>query len=108
MYNEIQMGSGQGFPDWQSPPFVKEALVEAILADHNQYARSAGDLDLVSALADHYSPLVGRKIDPLTEVTVGVGATEVMYAFMQAMLNDGDEVVVLEPAFDTVSNYCIS
>ena len=59
---------------------MKEALCEAILADHNQYARSAGDIDLVTALADHYSPLVGRKIDPLTEVTIGVGATEVRSA----------------------------
>lgn len=64
---------------------------------------SAGDVDLVTALADHYGPLVGRKIDPLTEVTIGVGATEVMFALMQALLNDGDEVVVLEPAFDTVT-----
>ena len=92
---------GQGFPDWASPEFVKEALRSATAADHNQYARSAGDPVLVEALASHYSPLVGRQIDGLTEVTVSVGATEALYALMQAVINEGDEVVVLEPAFDT-------
>jgi len=92
---------GQGFPDWPSPDFVKEALKVATGADHNQYARSAGDPVLVEALARHYSPLVGRKIDALTEVTVSVGATEALYALLQAVINEGDEVVVLEPAFDT-------
>jgi len=94
---------GQGFPDWPTPDFVKEELRVAVSANYNQYARSAGDVKLVEALAAHYSPLVGggRKIDPLTEVTVSVGATEALYALMQAIINEGDEVVVLEPAFDT-------
>ena len=92
---------GQGFPDWAAPEFVKESLKVATTADHNQYARSAGDVVLVEALASHYSPLVGRKIDPLSEVTISVGATEALYALMQAVINEGDEVVVLEPAFDT-------
>ena len=92
---------GQGFPDWPTPDFVKDALKASIAEDHNQYARSAGDPVLVEALATHYSPLLGRTIDPLTEVTVSVGATEALYALMQAIINDGDEVVVLEPAFDT-------
>lgn len=92
---------GQGFPDWQSPDFVKKALCDAVMQDYNQYSRSAGDLSLVEALASHYSPLIGRNINPLTEITIGVGATEVMFAVMQSLLNLGDEVVVLEPAFDT-------
>jgi aspartate/methionine/tyrosine aminotransferase len=57
-------------------------------------------LALVDALAKHYGPLVNRTIDPLTEVTVGVGATEVIFAIMQSILNEGDEVVTLEPTFD--------
>jgi aspartate/methionine/tyrosine aminotransferase len=92
---------GQGFPDWQSPDFVKKALCDAVMQDYNQYSRSAGDLSLVEALSKHYSPLVGRKVNPLTEITIGVGATEVMFAVMQSLLNEGDEVIVLEPAFDT-------
>lgn len=92
---------GQGFPDWKSPDFVKTALIDAINGDWNQYCRSAGDTSLVEALGRHYSPLVGRSIDPLNEITVGVGATETMFAVMQSILNEGDEVIVLEPAFDT-------
>lgn len=92
---------GQGFPDWQSPDFVKKALIDAINADYNQYTRSAGEMSLVEALAKHYGPLVGRTIDHLNEITIGVGATETMFAVMQSLLNEGDEVIVLEPAFDT-------
>jgi kynurenine--oxoglutarate transaminase/cysteine-S-conjugate beta-lyase/glutamine--phenylpyruvate transaminase len=72
----------------------------AVGHDHNQYCRSGGETSLVHALAEHYSPLVGRNINPLTEVTVSVGATEGIFAIMQAFVNEGDEVVVLEPAFD--------
>lgn len=54
----------------------------------------------MNSIAEHYSPLVGRTINPLTEVTVSVGASEALFAVMQSMLNEGDEVVVLEPTFD--------
>lgn len=91
---------GQGFPDWETPDFVKQALVDAIHANANQYSRSAGDLALCEALAKHYGPLVGREINPATEVTVSVGASEGIFAIMQSMLNEGDEVVTLEPTFD--------
>eukprot|EP01099_Mayorella_cantabrigiensis_P001418 TRINITY_DN1614_c0_g1_i1.p1 TRINITY_DN1614_c0_g1~~TRINITY_DN1614_c0_g1_i1.p1 ORF type:complete len:441 (-),score=74.58 TRINITY_DN1614_c0_g1_i1:156-1412(-) len=91
---------GQGFPDWETPAFAKRALIDTINENFNQYCRSAGDVALVEALAKHYGPLVGRTIDPLNEVTIGVGATEVIFAAMQSMLNDGDEVIVLEPSFD--------
>ena len=91
---------GQGFPDWNTPDFVKKALCDAVHANANQYCRSAGDLKLVNTLSKHYSPLVGREINPTSEITIGVGATETLFAIMQALLDDGDEVVVLEPAFD--------
>lgn len=91
---------GQGFPDWESPLFVKEAMVEAVHENHNQYCRSGGELALVNALSTHYSKLLGRRVDPLTEVTVSVGATEGIFALMQALVNEGDEVVIIEPNFD--------
>ena len=91
---------GQGFPDWESPPFVKEAMVAAIHENHNQYCRSGGELSLVNELSAHYSKLIGRTINPLTEVTVSVGATEGIFALMQALVNEGDEVIVIEPNFD--------
>jgi kynurenine--oxoglutarate transaminase/cysteine-S-conjugate beta-lyase/glutamine--phenylpyruvate transaminase len=68
--------------------------------NHNQYSRTAGDMSLMNALAEHYSPLVGRQVNPLTEVAVSVGASEALFAVMQSMINEGDEVVVLEPTFD--------
>lgn len=74
--------------------------LQAINDNHNQYSRSAGDIKLVESLAAHYGQLLGRTINPLTEVTITVGASEAIFAIMQSLLNEGDEVVVLEPAFD--------
>ena len=80
---------GQGFPDWTAPAFIKKALVEAVMNDNNQYCRSGGENLLVHALAKHYGPLVGREIDALKEVTTSVGATEGIFAIMQAYINAG-------------------
>lgn len=91
---------GQGFPDWSCPAFVKEGLHRAVDGNHNQYCRSGGHMRLVKSLAAHYSPLLGRTLDPLTEITTTVGATEAIFACTQSLLNPGDEVVVFEPAFD--------
>ena len=91
---------GQGFPDWPAPPFVKEALCRAVHEDANQYARSAGLPALCEALAARYSPLLGRQLDWESEVTVGVGSSECLYACMQALLDPGDEAVLISPAFD--------
>lgn len=94
---------GQGFPDWPSPDFVKEALHTALDGNFNQYTRSGGHLRLVNAIAKHYSPLMGLNLDPLTQITTTVGATEAIFACTQSLLNPGDEVVVFEPAFDIYS-----
>lgn len=91
---------GQGFPDWPAPPFVKAAMKAAVDGDANQYCRSAGHPPLVRALAQRYSAWLGRAIDWETEVTVGVGATETLFAAMQSLLDPGDEAVLISPAFD--------
>lgn len=91
---------GQGFPDWQCPSFCKTAITKAVNDDFNQYCRSAGEIHLVKELAKEYSALLNREIDPLTEVTCSVGATECLFAIMQAFIEPGDEVVMMEPAFD--------
>jgi aspartate/methionine/tyrosine aminotransferase len=79
---------GQGFPDWKSPQFVKDAMVAAVQTDFNQYARSAGEMNLVNAIAREYTTKIGREINALTEVTISVGATECLFAIMQVkMLN---------------------
>ena len=91
---------GQGFPDWPAPPFVKAALSRACEEDANQYARSAGLPALCEALAARYSPLLGRPLAWDSEVTIGVGSSECLYACMQTLLDPGDEVVLISPAFD--------
>ena len=91
---------GQGFPDWPSPAFVKAAHCATQERDANQYCRSAGLPVLVQALAKKYTRLLGRAVDWETEVTVGVGATETLFATMQALVDPGDEVVLISPSFD--------
>ena len=99
-HNAVNLG--QGFPDWPTPKPFKDFLNDAVNADFNQYARSPGDLSLVNALSNHYSPLMNRDIDPLNEIAVTVGATEAIYSALQANIQPGrgDEVVILEPCFD--------
>jgi kynurenine--oxoglutarate transaminase/cysteine-S-conjugate beta-lyase/glutamine--phenylpyruvate transaminase len=92
---------GQGFPNFAAPAFVKEAARAAIAADLNQYARSAGHPRLVQALAATYGPLFGRALDPLREIVVTVGATEGIFATVQALVDPGDEVILLEPFYDS-------
>ena len=94
---------GQGFPNWKSPTFVKEACKRAVDEDFNQYARAAGQPLLCQTVASRYSQELARTVDWEKEVAVGVGASETLYACMQALINPGDEVVMLSPAFDIYS-----
>ena len=71
---------GQGFPDFPMPDFVKQAAVEAIMQDYNQYSRPAGHKRLVELLAERYSPRLGQTLDPLSEIAVVGGATNVLHA----------------------------
>jgi len=98
-YNAVNLG--QGFPNFPAPDFVKEAAKQAIAADINQYARSAGHLRLVKALANVYSPLFGRELNPLTEIVTTVGATEGIFATIQALIEPSDEVILIEPFYDS-------
>ncbi len=91
---------GQGFPDWPTPDFVKGAMKKAQDDNANQYCRSAGHVPLVQALAKRYAAHLGRPINWETEVCVGVGASETLFAAMQALVEPGDEVILLTPAFD--------
>lgn len=92
---------GQGFPDFAAPDFIKNAAHKAIAADLNQYARGMGHPRLVQALAQVYAPLFGRELDPLAEIVVTTGATEGIFATIQAFIDPGDEVILLEPFYDS-------
>jgi aspartate/methionine/tyrosine aminotransferase len=98
-YNAVNLG--QGFPNFPAPDFIKVAAQDAIAADLNQYARGAGQIRLVNALSQTYSPLFGRELDPLTEIVVTTGATEAIFATMQGLVDPGDEVILLEPFYDS-------
>jgi aspartate/methionine/tyrosine aminotransferase len=100
--NEHQaVNLGQGFPNFPAPDFVKDAARNAIAADLNQYARGGGHPRLVNAVADVYGPLFGRELDPMTNVLITVGATEGIFATIQALVDPGDEVILIEPFYDS-------
>lgn len=92
---------GQGFPDWDGPEFIKEAARSSLASGGaDQYPPSAGMPPLRRAIADRYGPLLGRKLDPDTEVTVTSGCTEGLAASFLGLVDPGDEVVLIEPYYD--------
>lgn len=92
---------GQGFPDEDGPAAVLEAARAAIAAGHNQYAPGIGIPALRAAVARHQLRHHGIALDPERQVVVTTGATEGIAAAMLAFVEPGDEVVVLEPSYDT-------
>ncbi|AXI80427.1 pyridoxal phosphate-dependent aminotransferase [Peterkaempfera bronchialis] len=93
---------GQGFPDTDGPAEVAEAAVRAIRAGHgNQYPPGPGVPELRTAIAEHQQRFHGLAYDPDTEVLVTAGATEAIAAALLALLEPGDEVIALEPFYDS-------
>ena len=90
----------QGFPDFPAPAQLKQAAIEAITADHNQYPITWGIKPLRQAIAQKYQQFYGLTIDPEREVTVVCGSTEGMVATLLATVNDGDEVITFEPYYE--------
>jgi len=92
---------GQGFPNWAGADFVKQAATEALTTGtYDQYPPSPGIPPLRQAIAGRYGPLLGRELDPNTEITVTCGCTEALAASALGLINPGDEVVVIEPYYD--------
>lgn len=90
----------QGFPDFPAPQLLKDEACKAIQEDLNQYAITWGSARLRRALAEKYARLYGMEVDEGREVTVTCGATEAMAAVMLAVIDPGDEVIVLEPFYE--------
>jgi len=90
----------QGFPDFPAPDVLKEAAAAAIRSDLNQYAITWGAPSLRQALARKYGRFYGMHVDPEREITVTCGATEAMASVMLALIDPGDEVIVLEPFYE--------
>jgi N-succinyldiaminopimelate aminotransferase len=91
---------GQGFPDEDGPPELLEAAQAAIRSGHNQYAPLAGVPALRAAIAEHQARFYGMEIDPETGVQVTFGATEAISAALLSLLEPGDDVVLIDPAYD--------
>jgi len=93
---------GQGFPDTDGPGWLLEAAVDAVRSGrHNQYPPGRGVPELREAIAAHQREHYGLDVDPDTEVLVTCGATEAISAAVLALCEAGDEVVVLEPYYDS-------
>ncbi|RDG32220.1 putative succinyldiaminopimelate transaminase DapC [Streptomyces corynorhini] len=93
---------GQGFPDTDGPESVREAAVRALRDGlGNQYPPGPGVPELRSAVVDHQLRRYGLTYDPDTEVLVTAGATEAIAAALLALVGQGDEVIALEPYYDS-------
>ncbi|CAM3991563.1 pyridoxal phosphate-dependent aminotransferase [Janibacter anophelis] len=92
---------GQGFPDTDGPAEVLEAARDAIDAGHNQYPPTAGIPALREAIAAHQARHHSLRPDPADEVLVTSGATEAIAAAVLGLVTPGDEVVVIEPSYDS-------
>ncbi|MEW1696482.1 pyridoxal phosphate-dependent aminotransferase [Streptomyces sp. NPDC093249] len=93
---------GQGFPDTDGPEEIREAAVRALRDGRgNQYPPGPGVPELRAAVADHQRDRYGLAYDPDTEVLVTAGATEAIAAALLALVEPGDEVIALEPYYDS-------
>jgi aminotransferase len=97
-HNAINLS--QGFPDFDPPPAITEAAIAAIRGGQNQYAITWGVPALRNQLADHYRQALGWEVDPNLHVTVVCGVTEGIAAALTAVLEPGDELIILEPAHE--------
>lgn len=93
---------GQGFPDYAPPSYVTKALSDVANGNTllNQYTRGFGHPRLVQAIAKLYGNLIGREINPNTEVLVTVGAYQSLYSAITGFVDEGDEVIIIEPFYD--------
>jgi aspartate/methionine/tyrosine aminotransferase len=91
----------QGFPDFDGEEWVKQAACEKIQQGFNQYAPFPGTANLLSEVSNYYKKFYDLNYDPATEITITAGATEALYLAIHALLNPGDEAIVLEPFYDS-------
>lgn len=100
--NKLPLSSnlGQGFPDWDPPEFVTNALQIASKTNFHQYTRPSGHVPLVELIGMRYSKHLQRYIDPLNEIVITVGASQALYLTLTTILTADDEIIIFEPFFD--------
>lgn len=91
----------QGFPDFDPDPELYDLVNQFMRAGYNQYALMQGVMPLREKIAEKTLQLYGAEYDPATQITVTSGATEALFAAISAVVKTGDEVIVIEPAFDS-------
>ncbi|MBA2960869.1 MULTISPECIES: pyridoxal phosphate-dependent aminotransferase [Ramlibacter] len=92
---------GQGFPDFECDPKLVQAVTDAMTRGLNQYPPMTGVPALRDAVAAKISALYGHAYDPATEITITAGATQAIITCILAVVRPGDEVIVLEPCYDS-------
>jgi methionine aminotransferase len=92
---------GQGFPDFDGDPALLDAVCQSMRDGLNQYPPMAGVLPLRDAVAAKIEALYGRRYDPVSEITITAGATQAILSAILAIVGPGDEVIVLEPHYDS-------
>ena len=90
----------QGFPDLATPTHLKEAVKRAIDDGYNQYAPMAGDSELRTWISEMYNQAHGAVYNADSEITIGAGASSLLFASIQALVLPGDEVIIVDPAYD--------
>ena len=91
----------QGFPDFPADPVLLEWVEKAMREGHNQYAPAIGLPELREAISSLIQARYGAQYNPDTEITVTSGATEALFCAFAAMIREGDEVILFEPAYDS-------
>jgi methionine aminotransferase len=92
---------GQGFPDFDCDPALVDAVAAAMRAGHNQYPPMTGVPALRQAASDKVALTTGHRYDPEAEITITAGATQGILSTVLALVHPGDEVIVLEPCYDS-------
>jgi methionine aminotransferase len=92
---------GQGFPDYDIDPRLAELTGEAMRQGHNQYAPMEGVPELRERIARKLAASYGGEFDPLSQITVTLGATEAIYSAVQAVVGAGEEAIAFDPAYDS-------
>ncbi len=92
---------GQGFPDFEGDPALVDAVAQAMREGHNQYPPMTGVPALREVMAAKIESLYGKRYDPANEITITAGATQAIITAILAVVGPGDEVIVLEPNYDS-------
>ena len=90
----------QGFPDYPADGKLKSLVAKYVNEDFNQYAPMRGTSTILEAISEKCRILYGAEYDPYSEITITTGATEAIFSTISALIKPGDEVIILEPAYN--------